>query len=435
MNNPLLASFHDKEALVSKGSEQSFAAYLDSASAIVAKIEAGGDQANDSDFWFSESDWRSAYRPYVVRDGLLYVPVKGVLLHGMSYALGDWATGYVYLAKAIERGVDDSNVKGIVLVIDSGGGHVSGCFDVVDRIYAARGTKPIRAVADEFVYSAAYAIASAADTITVARTGGAGSIGVLRVHYDMSKALEAAGVAVTFIQSGEHKTDEHPLKPLSKATITRMQARSEELYEIFVSTVARNRGIDAQAVRDTEALKFSATEAVSNGLADSIGSLDDAIAEFSADLSNEKDDNMFTQEQLDAAVASATASAKAEGIKEGAATGATAERERILAITNSDEGQARPVAAMAAAMDTDMSAEQATKFLAKLPEEKTEAAAPKTDANGAKGKDGAAADFSQAMNGADHPDVGSPAAKTEEQARAERRKSAMTAAGRLRAVE
>ncbi len=174
---------------------------------------------------------------------------------------------------------------------------------------------------------------------------------------------------------------------------------------------------------------------MSKGLADSIGSLDDAIAEFSADLSNEKDDNMFTQEQLDAAVASATASAKAEGIKEGAASGATAERERILAITGSDEGQARPVAAMAAAMDTDMSAEQATKFLAKLPEEKTEAAAPKTDANGAKGKDGAAADFSQAMNGADHPDVGSPAAKTEEQVRAERRKSAMTAAGRLRAVE
>ena len=37
MNNPLLASFHDKDALLTKGSEQSFSAYLDSASAIIAR--------------------------------------------------------------------------------------------------------------------------------------------------------------------------------------------------------------------------------------------------------------------------------------------------------------------------------------------------------------------------------------------------------------
>lgn len=435
MNNPLLASFHDKDALVSKGSEQSFSAYLDSAAAVIAKIEDGRDEAShDTDFWFAPDDWRSRYRPYVVDDGILYVPVKGVLLHGMAYALGDWATGYIYLSKAIERGMDDPEVKGIVLLVDSGGGHVSGCFDVVDRIYAARETKPIRAVADEFAYSAAYAIASAANTITVARTGGVGSIGVLRVHYDMSKALEAAGINVTFIQSGEHKTDEHPLKPLSDETKARMQVRSKELYEIFVSTVARNRGIDAQAVRDTEALTFSAAEALSNGLADSIGTLDDAIAEFSADLSNQEDDNMITQEQLDAAVASA----KADGVKEGAATGANEERARFAAIVNSEAGQARPKAAMKFATNDKFAAIDAdaiTEMLAEMPEEKAETPAPKGDANASKGKDGAAADFVQTMDGAEHPNAGSPAAKTDEQARADRRKAAAAAAGRLRAVE
>lgn len=421
MNNPLLASFHDKDALLTKGSEQSFSAYLESASAIIAKIETGREQAaHDTDFWFAPDDWRSAYRPYAVRDGVLYVPVKGVLLHGMAYALGDYATGYVYLTKAIERGLDDPEVKSIAMVIDSGGGHVSGCFDLGDKIYAGRSVKPIHAVADEFAYSAAYLIASSCTDFKVARTGGAGSIGVLRVHYDMSKAVEASGVTVTFIQSGEHKTDDHPLKPLSDATKARLQERSKELYEIFVSTVARNRGIDEQAVRETEALTFSAAEAVSKGLADSIGSLDDAIAEYSADLSNMEDDNMITQEQLDAAVASATASATTAG--------ATAERDRISAIIGSDEGKARPVAAMAAAMDTEMSAEQATKFLAKLPQEKAEAPAPapapKADANAPKGKDGAASDFVQTMNNAEHPEVGSPAAKTDSEARRSRIRAA-----------
>ena len=432
MNNPLLASFHDKDALLTKGSEQSFSAYLESASAIIAKIETGREQAaHDTDFWFAPDDWRSTYRPYVVADGILYVPVKGVLLHGMAYALGDYATGYVYLTKAIERGLDDPEVKRIVMVIDSGGGHVSGCFDLGDRIYAGRSVKPIHAVADEFAYSAAYLIASSCTDFKVARTGGAGSIGVLRVHYDMSRAVEAAGVTVTFIQSGAHKTDEHPLKPLSEAAQARLQARSAELYDVFTRTVARNRGIDEQAVRDTEALTFSASEAVSNGLADSIGTLDDAIAEFSADMSNQEDDNMFTQEQLDAAVASATASATTAG--------ANAERARFAAIVNSEAGQARPKAAMKFATNDKFAAIDAdaiTEMLADMPEEKAAAPAPKKDdAQAPKGKDGAAADFVQTMNTAEHPEAGSPAAKTEEQARADRRKNAAMAAGRLRAVE
>lgn len=427
MNNPLLASFHDREALVSKGSEQSFAAYLNSASALISKIETGREQAaHDTDFWFAPDDWRSAYRPYVVQDGVLFVPVKGVLLHGMAYALGDYATGYVYLTKAIERGLDDPEVKRIVMVIDSGGGHVSGCFDLGDRIYAGRSVKPIHAVADEFAYSAAYLIASSCTDFKVARTGGAGSIGVLRVHYDMSKAIEAAGVTVTFIQSGAHKTDGDPMKPLSDDAKARLQARSAELYEIFVSTVARNRSMDAQAVRDTEALTYSAAEAVSLGLADSIGTLDDATAEFSADQSNQEDDNMFTQEQLDAAVATATASAMTAG--------AAAERERITAIIESDEGKKRPVAAMAAAMDTEMSAEQAAKFLGKLPEEKAEAAAPapKEDAQGPKGKDGAGKDFVQTMNEAEHPEAGSPAPADAAAARQSRMRGAAGAVMTLR---
>lgn len=434
MNNALLASFHDKDALVSKGSEQSFSAYLDSASALMAKIENDREQAaaNDNGFWFADTDWRSAYRPYVVRNNILYVPVKGVLLHGMGYALGDWATGYVYLTKAIERGLADPEVKRIVMVIDSGGGHVSGCFDLGDRIYAGRQVKPIHAVADEFAYSAAYLIASSCTDFRVARTGGAGSIGVLRVHYDMSKALEQSGVTVTFIQSGAHKTDDHPLKPLSADAAARLQERSNELYGIFVSAVARNRGIDEQAVRETEALTFTASEAVSKGLADSVGTLDDAIAAFAADQSNkQEDDQMFTQEQLDAAVASAKTEAHAAGVKEGAKSGATAERERITAIIGSDEGKARPVAAMAAAMDTDMSVEQATAFLGKLTVEQAAAPAPAADPKAPKGAEGAAADFQSAMNNAQHPNLGNPTEMSADQKAAQRRKNAAAAAGRL----
>lgn len=181
-------------------------------------------------------------------------------------------------------------------------------------------------------------------------------------------------------------------------------------------------------------MTFSAAEAVSLGLADSIGTLEDATAEFSADMSNQEDDNMFTQEQLDAAVATATASAKADGIKEGANT----ERTRFAAIVNSEAGQARPKAAMEFATSADFSAvnvEAITGMLSKLPEEKAAAPAPKDDANKPKGKDGAAADFNDAMNKADHPEVGTETAVTQAQQRKSRIRGAAGGVMQLRQVK
>ncbi|NIH11594.1 MAG: hypothetical protein G5702_04515 [Serratia symbiotica] len=60
--------------------------------------------------------------------------------------------------------------------MDSPGGEVAGCFDLVDEIYHTRGSKPIHSILTKNAYSAAYAIASAADRIHVPRTGGVGSL-------------------------------------------------------------------------------------------------------------------------------------------------------------------------------------------------------------------------------------------------------------------
>src|SRR5699024_6624417 len=114
------------------------------------------------DFWFQDDDWRSSLRPYVVRDGVLQIPVKGVLLHNFPYQFGSWATGYTYIQRAFERGLDDDQVKGIALVVDSPGGEVAGNFDLVDKMYERRDEKPVRAYAAEMALSAAYSIASVA---------------------------------------------------------------------------------------------------------------------------------------------------------------------------------------------------------------------------------------------------------------------------------
>lgn len=382
------------------------------------KLSANTD-ADGDDFWTELGSASGFLRPYKVADGVLQIPVFGALMHRFPYAFGSWATGYDYIREAVKRGLGDENVRGIALVVDSPGGMVSGCFDLADYINEAANEKPILAVASEHAYSAAYAIASAATSITVARTGGVGSIGVVATHVDMSKAVEDRGMKVTFIHAGQHKVDGNPYEPLPDNVRARIQERVDTTYSLFVSTVARNRSMDETAVRATEADVFMSQESVENGLADEVGPFMDALAAFAVSLSQpEREIEMSNENNAvdQAAHLKAVADAKSEGLTEGKATGltegASAERQRIKGIMDSDEAKKRPVAAQAAAMDTDMSVDAAKAFLAKLPEEGAaqSAAAPKEAPKAA-----AASAFENAMASTGNPDLGAQEDSVEEE--------------------
>lgn len=372
MLEAVLARFKDAPSLVAPEQQATFEGCLSALAKSPDLPKLMAERAS-SDFWFAPDDWRSHYRPYNVKDGILTIPVKGVLLHDFPWSFGSWATGYEYIWQAFSRGMEDGSVRGIAFHCHSPGGDVAGNFDMVDKMFAMRGRKPIRAFAHEAAYSAAYSIASVADKIVVSRTGGVGSIGVVTAHWDVSKAFDEAGIKITFIHFGKHKVDGNPFEALKPEVKARIQKRIDDLGEVFVSTVARNRGMDAAEVKATEALTYSAQEAIEIGLADDVGPLDDAVAAFAADLTatSEGDEQMsdFTQAQYDEGVSAAKAAGKAEGMKEGA----TAERARIAAILDSDVAKERPAAARMLAFDTDKDAESAAASLAKLP---AEAAAP-----------------------------------------------------------
>lgn len=332
--------------------------------------------AGTEDFWPDPTSPDAYYRPYIVKDNILQIPVKGVLLHGFTYAVGSYATGYDYITQALKRGLADHTVVGIALMCDTPGGHVAGCFELADKIYAARNIKPIQAFAYESAYSAGYALASSADKIDMSRTGGVGSIGVVTMHVSYEKALEKEGIEVTFIFAGKHKVDGNPYEALSDDAKARIQKRIDETYVVFTSTVARNRAIPEISVRRTEALTYSGADALTVRLVDNVRPLDEAFAEFADNVFGYGDRVMtaaanapvkgatFTQEQVDQAVAAA------KGENATAVTAAaTAVKQRIAAIKGLDEAKTRPVAAETLAMDTDLTVEQSKAVLAKMPEE------------------------------------------------------------------
>lgn len=407
MHNPLIARFSGIPAFVNEGSSVLFESCLQQVVAHERAFEMlnEGMQADDG-FWPATDDWRAVYRPYNVRDGVLLIPVKGVLLHDFPYALGGWATGYQYIWRAFQRGMADEGVKGIAFICNTPGGMVAGCFDCADKMFAMRGQKPIRAFAQESAYSAGYAIASVADHVNVSETGGVGSIGVVTMHIDMSEALDKAGFKITFIKHGKHKTDGNAYEPLGKDAKARIQARIDELGEIFVSKMARNRSMDEQVIRDFEALTFTASQATSNGLADSVGSLDDAMAAFVADLSLDDGDEEMTEKTTgvdqathDAAVNTARTEGHAAGLKEGA----TAATNRISGILALDESKTRQASALKIALTTDMTIDQAKGLLGTLPEDKASAPTAGTEKS-AKTE----TPFEKAMNTTENPNLGAP---------------------------
>ncbi len=402
---PLLAQVTQSPLFIAQDSQQLFqesiqhiVGHPDSAKLLASATNAQAD--SDDDFWPKADSWMVAYRPYVVKDGTLQIPVMGVLLNRFPYQLGRWATGYAYLEKALARGLADDNVKRIAFVCDSPGGEVAGCFELCDKIFGARGQKPIRAFAADAAYSAAYAIACSTDDISVTRSGGVGSIGVVTAHVDYADAIKQMGIKVTFIFAGKHKVDGNPYEKLPDAVKARIQKRIDKLYAVFTSTVARNRAMDEGAVRATEALTYDAEDAISVGLADRLGALDEEMVIFSDGTEAEDEematnDNTISKADHDAAVLSATASGKEAGKTEGLKEGASAAKTRITTILGTEDAKKKPIAAMGVAMDSEMTVEQAASFLAKMPEEKAAAAAePKTTAAEPKKKPTA---FEQAM--------------------------------------
>ena len=212
------------------------------------------------------------------------IPIMGCLTSD-EYGWDSWCMqSYGSIRRAFLAAIAADDVAAIALLIDSPGGTVSGCFDLADTIFAARGGKPIHAILSENAFSAAYALASAADHISVPRTGGTGSVGVIGMHADLSKMLDQFGIAMTLLTYGDRKADGNPFEPLSKAARAEWQDTIDASGDLFVATVARNRGLAEEAVRKTEAAVFMGAQGVEVGFADNVAAPDAAFADLLTSL-------------------------------------------------------------------------------------------------------------------------------------------------------
>ncbi|MDI0894895.1 S49 family peptidase, partial [Escherichia coli] len=89
-------------------------------------------------------------RVYRVVNGIAVLPVTGTLVHrlgGMRPFSG--MTGYDGIVACLQQAMADSQVRGVLLDIDSPGGQAAGAFDCADMIYRLRQQKPVWALCND----------------------------------------------------------------------------------------------------------------------------------------------------------------------------------------------------------------------------------------------------------------------------------------------
>lgn len=221
-----------------------------------------------------------APKPTLTEDGIAILPIKGLLAHSPDVfdMLFDGVEDSGAVGKMIESAASNSDVKGVLLAIDSPGGMVTGGYEVADSVRSCAGRKPVVAHTGGLMCSLAYLIGSQADEVIATRGATVGSIGVIASWPDITGYLEKLGVKMEVFTNaeGKFKGAGTPGKPLTEAQREDMQARMDAIFADFRDTVRSKRpNVPDSAMRGQV---MRGQEAKNASLIDRIGSQDFALS-------------------------------------------------------------------------------------------------------------------------------------------------------------
>lgn len=218
-----------------------------------------------------------------ISGGVATIPVRGPLFARAGlFSDISGAASYASIGADLEQALADQTVRSIVLSIDSPGGEVTGVQALADQIRTAARVKPVVAHVDGYGASAAYWLASAASRIVAAPTAMLGSIGVRTALVDDAERAKASGerrIEIISSQSpGKRST------PVDDALLARIQARVDDLAQVFVDAVALHRGVDVAHVLEHfgQGDVMIASRALGAKMIDRVGTIGQAVLDAHA---------------------------------------------------------------------------------------------------------------------------------------------------------
>jgi signal peptide peptidase SppA len=243
-------------------------------------LQAQTDALNSSQAEFGEFDYM------VSRAGnLAVVNISGSLTpQNRPYNQYIGVVSYDEIRNSVFAALETDGIEGIVLDMDTPGGAASGVSELGDFLREVSDKyMPIYTYVGTTMASGGYWLGSVGKEIYASKLATVGSIGVVTVHADYSKMYKQDGIEITVLRSGEFKALGSPYEKLDDKARSQIQSQMDTIYDVFLETVAENRGTSVKALKETsaEGRVFIGSESVEVGLVDYISSFDMAIEAIS----------------------------------------------------------------------------------------------------------------------------------------------------------
>lgn len=226
-------------------------------------------------------------------------------------------TSYNQIRRGLIEATLHPDVKAIVLNIDSGGGTANGVEDVgalIKQISASG--KPVYSHSGGQMCSAAYWLGSSAMRCYSGASAEIGSISVLGIHTDVTKALADAGYKKTILRTGPEKALGNPFEKFSDKAKNLELENMQVVHDLFVSTVAENRHSTPEEIQKTvgSGRTFIGQKAMDVGLVDGIMTFDELVNTLQRKIDNSTATGKETPTMAKKALTAAAVDLMLEGV-------------------------------------------------------------------------------------------------------------------------
>lgn len=219
------------------------------------------------------------------KDYIAVVNVVGTIEEQIATGVFDTEQSYRHTTTLnyIDRLINDSNNKGMLLYVDSPGGAVYESEELYRKLqeYKEKTGRPIWDYMAHYAASGGYMVSMPADKIYANPNTTTGSIGVIMSGFDLTGLYEKLGMRYISITSGKNKDS----SKMTEEQIEIYQSQVNECYEDFVEKVSEGRNMPAEEVKKlADGRTYTAKQAKANGLIDEISLLDEMKAEMSQEF-------------------------------------------------------------------------------------------------------------------------------------------------------
>ena len=264
----------DAEEALAKGMIDALVYESEFENSIKTALEIDEDNSINSVEFYQMNTQIKAYDSNV-KDRIAVIYANGPILYteGTEEVIGKKA-----LNQTFEDILENKNIKGAVLRIDSPGGDAMTSEIILNAMRVLKGEKPLVISMGNIAASGGYYIACLGDKIYADPMTITGSIGVLAAFPNMKGLADRIGINAEQVNSHKNAIGYSIFEPLSDGFKNSTKGAIEKIYTTFKSRVAEGRSLDMEKVEDlAQGRVWSGKDALENGLVDALGGLEDAI--------------------------------------------------------------------------------------------------------------------------------------------------------------